>query len=88
MVAKAVAIQPNLVPISSMAMEADGGIDHLHNTTASHKGFLPRFDLSAFDGTKLTEWFENCHFYFEYYQIPEKYKVQISAMNFSRDAEE
>jgi hypothetical protein len=76
------------MPISSMVMGAYRGTDHLHDTTASHKGFLLRFDLPAFDGTKLTEWFENCHFYFEYYQIPEKYKVQISAMNFSGDAEE
>jgi hypothetical protein len=66
----------------------NGGTDHLHDSTASYKGFLPRIDLSVFDGTKPTEWLENCRFYFEYYQTLEKYKVQISAMNFSGEVEE
>jgi general stress protein YciG len=30
----------------------DGGTDHLHDSTASHKIFLPKIDLPVFDGTK------------------------------------
>lgn len=49
---------------------------------------MPQIELPVFDGSKAGDWLENCKFYFNYYQTPEMYKVQMASMNFSGDVEE
>lgn len=47
---------------------------------------MPRIELPVFDGSKAGDWLENCKFYFNYYQTPEMYKVQMASMHFTGDA--
>jgi hypothetical protein len=66
----------------------EGGQQRGSDHSSVPKVFLPRLDLPSFVGTKPNDWPKNCKFYFEYYQTPERYKVQLATMNFSNDAEE
>ncbi|XP_078168441.1 uncharacterized protein LOC144562946 [Carex rostrata] len=50
--------------------------------------FMPQIELPVFDGSRAGDWLEHCKFYFDYYQTPEMYKVQMATMNFVGDAAE
>lgn len=65
-----------------------GRNDRYADQQTNQMGFMARVDLPLFDGSKVGDWLEHCKFYFDYYQTPEIYKVQMATMNFVGDAAE
>ncbi|XP_078167208.1 uncharacterized protein LOC144561976 [Carex rostrata] len=59
--------------------------DYQHN---SQRVNLPRIDFPSFGGGSPVDWFEECKFYFDMYQIPEEYKTRMATMNFFGVAKE